>query len=267
MRIGFIGLGNMGGPMALNLIKAGHTLIVHDVRRAGGDRAPREGREVGRQPEGRRARGRADPHVAARPEGGRGGGDRPRRDHLRRESRHHLRGPLDRLAHRDAPAPRHVQGQGHPPPRRAGVGRRVGRRARHAPGDGGRRGADLQRGEGRAPGRRRQGRLHGADRLGHHRQARAQHDQHHDAPARGRGLHARREGGRQAGGAARGHPRRLVRAGAAALADDPHRRLQGRVRHRALRPEARPEGRGARHRAGPRVRRADADGRRSASRS
>lgn len=33
MRIGFIGLGNMGRPMALNLIKAGHTLIVHDVRR------------------------------------------------------------------------------------------------------------------------------------------------------------------------------------------------------------------------------------------
>jgi 3-hydroxyisobutyrate dehydrogenase len=32
MRIGFIGLGNMGGPMALNLIKAGHTLVVHDVR-------------------------------------------------------------------------------------------------------------------------------------------------------------------------------------------------------------------------------------------
>ncbi len=33
MRIGFIGLGNMGGPMALNLLKAGHTLIVSDVRR------------------------------------------------------------------------------------------------------------------------------------------------------------------------------------------------------------------------------------------
>src|SRR5205809_5992912 len=33
MRIGFIGLGNMGGPMALNLMKAGHTLVVHDVRR------------------------------------------------------------------------------------------------------------------------------------------------------------------------------------------------------------------------------------------
>jgi 3-hydroxyisobutyrate dehydrogenase-like beta-hydroxyacid dehydrogenase len=34
MRIGFIGLGNMGGPMALNLMKAGHTLVVHDVRQA-----------------------------------------------------------------------------------------------------------------------------------------------------------------------------------------------------------------------------------------
>jgi 3-hydroxyisobutyrate dehydrogenase-like beta-hydroxyacid dehydrogenase len=32
MRIGFIGLGNMGGPMALNLMKAGHTLVVHDTR-------------------------------------------------------------------------------------------------------------------------------------------------------------------------------------------------------------------------------------------
>jgi 3-hydroxyisobutyrate dehydrogenase len=33
MRIGFIGLGNMGGPMALNILKAGHNMIVHDVRR------------------------------------------------------------------------------------------------------------------------------------------------------------------------------------------------------------------------------------------
>ena len=32
MRIGFIGLGNMGGPMAENLIKAGHELIVNDAR-------------------------------------------------------------------------------------------------------------------------------------------------------------------------------------------------------------------------------------------
>ena len=33
MRIGFIGLGNMGASMALNLMKAGHQLIVNDVRR------------------------------------------------------------------------------------------------------------------------------------------------------------------------------------------------------------------------------------------
>ena len=33
MRIGFIGLGNMGGPMALNLIKAGNTVVVHDIAR------------------------------------------------------------------------------------------------------------------------------------------------------------------------------------------------------------------------------------------
>ena len=33
MKIGFIGLGNMGGPMALNMIKAGHNLTVYDVRR------------------------------------------------------------------------------------------------------------------------------------------------------------------------------------------------------------------------------------------
>ena len=28
MRVAFIGLGNMGGSMALNLMKAGHTLVV-----------------------------------------------------------------------------------------------------------------------------------------------------------------------------------------------------------------------------------------------
>ena len=33
MRVGFIGLGNMGGPMARNLIRAGHELAVHDLRR------------------------------------------------------------------------------------------------------------------------------------------------------------------------------------------------------------------------------------------
>ena len=30
-RIGFIGVGNMGGPMARNLIRAGHSLKVYDL--------------------------------------------------------------------------------------------------------------------------------------------------------------------------------------------------------------------------------------------
>ena len=32
MDIGFIGLGNMGAPMAKRLIEAGHKLIVYDTR-------------------------------------------------------------------------------------------------------------------------------------------------------------------------------------------------------------------------------------------
>ncbi len=31
MKIGFIGLGNMGGPMAINLVRAGHTVFVFDL--------------------------------------------------------------------------------------------------------------------------------------------------------------------------------------------------------------------------------------------
>ena len=32
MKIGFIVKGNMGNPMAVNLVKAGHQLTVHDLR-------------------------------------------------------------------------------------------------------------------------------------------------------------------------------------------------------------------------------------------
>jgi 3-hydroxyisobutyrate dehydrogenase-like beta-hydroxyacid dehydrogenase len=32
--VGFIGLGNMGGPMARNLVKAGFELVVHDINPA-----------------------------------------------------------------------------------------------------------------------------------------------------------------------------------------------------------------------------------------
>ena len=37
MKLGFIGLGNMGAPMARNLLKAGHELIIYDVVRANVD--------------------------------------------------------------------------------------------------------------------------------------------------------------------------------------------------------------------------------------
>ena len=47
MRIAFIGLGNMGGSMALNLMKAGHTLVVHDMQEGSGGAAHRAGRQVG----------------------------------------------------------------------------------------------------------------------------------------------------------------------------------------------------------------------------
>ncbi|PYM21255.1 MAG: 3-hydroxyisobutyrate dehydrogenase [Candidatus Rokuibacteriota bacterium] len=38
MRVGFIGLGTMGGSMALNLIRGGHQLTVNDIRREMADR-------------------------------------------------------------------------------------------------------------------------------------------------------------------------------------------------------------------------------------
>src|SRR5271154_6807682 len=38
MKVGFIGLGTMGASMAANLQKAGHELVVHDVRRAAAER-------------------------------------------------------------------------------------------------------------------------------------------------------------------------------------------------------------------------------------
>ncbi len=43
MRIGFIGLGNMGAPMAANLVKAGYELVVFDVVKAAVDKIPAQG--------------------------------------------------------------------------------------------------------------------------------------------------------------------------------------------------------------------------------
>ena len=43
MRIAFIGLGNMGGPMAANLVKAGHEVVGFDVMPANLEAAAAKG--------------------------------------------------------------------------------------------------------------------------------------------------------------------------------------------------------------------------------
>ena len=42
-KVGFIGLGNMGGPMAKNLLKAGHQVSVFDLVPAACDALAKEG--------------------------------------------------------------------------------------------------------------------------------------------------------------------------------------------------------------------------------
>ena len=43
--VGFVGLGDMGGPMAFNLVKAGFELVVHDINPARLDAAGRGRRD------------------------------------------------------------------------------------------------------------------------------------------------------------------------------------------------------------------------------
>ena len=50
MKAGFIGVGNMGNPMAANMIKAGHELTVHDLRRDVRHQPAGTGRPVVRHP-------------------------------------------------------------------------------------------------------------------------------------------------------------------------------------------------------------------------
>ena len=47
-KIAFIGLGNMGGPMAANLAKAQHHVTAFDLSRRRRRRGGREGRQQGR---------------------------------------------------------------------------------------------------------------------------------------------------------------------------------------------------------------------------
>ena len=79
LKIGFIGIGNMGWPMAANLVKAGYAVTVHDAdparaaRFAAEHAAPRR-----RRPGVARARGRRRRHHAAQRPAGAGGAARRR---------------------------------------------------------------------------------------------------------------------------------------------------------------------------------------------
>jgi len=48
LNIGFIGLGNMGGPMAANLVKAGHTVTVFDLNQSVVNQLASQGAKGGR---------------------------------------------------------------------------------------------------------------------------------------------------------------------------------------------------------------------------
>ena len=50
-RVGFVGLGIMGGPMARNLVRAGHELVLHNrTRRKAEELAAEGGAEVADSP-------------------------------------------------------------------------------------------------------------------------------------------------------------------------------------------------------------------------
>ncbi len=55
--IAFIGLGNMGGPMAANLVKAGHKVVAFDLVEASRNQSKADGADHRRQRD-RRGEGR-----------------------------------------------------------------------------------------------------------------------------------------------------------------------------------------------------------------
>ena len=78
MKVGFIGLGLMGSGMTNNLQKAGHQLVLHDLRREPAEKLLAAGAEWANSPKELAARERGDLHLAARTAGVRGGGRRAR---------------------------------------------------------------------------------------------------------------------------------------------------------------------------------------------
>ena len=128
MRIGFIGLGNMGGSMALNMMKAGHQVTVNDMRR----QMAEPHLAGGAQWADSSAAAAKDAEVVFTslpgPQGGRGGGARRGRAYRRDGAGEPIHRPFDQLADGRTPGPRAAQSQGHPDARRARQRRHLGAR-------------------------------------------------------------------------------------------------------------------------------------------
>jgi hypothetical protein len=100
MRIGFIGLGNMGGPMALNELKAGHTMVVNEIRRDMAAPHLRQGAAWAETPKAVAEQSELI-HLAARSTGGGGGGPGGTWHHRGGGARDHLCRSVDQLGDAD----------------------------------------------------------------------------------------------------------------------------------------------------------------------
>ncbi len=137
-RIGFIGLGNMGLPMAQNLIKAGHQVEGVDVSAAATDKLRAAGGAVAET--AKIAASRADVVITMLPAGAARarGLSRPERHHRERQRRHAADRLLDHRRRNRARRCGCGGGEGPADARCAGVGRRRRRDRRHAHLHGGR---------------------------------------------------------------------------------------------------------------------------------
>src|SRR3989442_9603010 len=259
MRIGFIGLGNMGGPMALNVLKAGHTMVVTDLRH---ELAKPHIDLRARWADTAKAVAQASEVVFTSLPGPReveavalgAGGvlEGAARGTVYVDLSHEL-GDVD---------PSHPCRLCRAWRRRAGrtrQRRRTRRALGQARGAGRRRRGSLQADQARARRDRRQGDVGRRDRLRHRREARAQHGVRMLAHGDRRGHDLGGQGRRGARGAARRPFQELVRPGPRAEGHDPEHRVPRRLRRRELRAQAPAQGRRARHRARPRIPRPDDD--------
>ena len=82
MKIGFVGLGNMGGPMCRNMMKGvNHQVVVHDLNPEAVRACTEAGATAAESLGGAGGQLRPHLHLPADAEGGRGGGGRHRAQH------------------------------------------------------------------------------------------------------------------------------------------------------------------------------------------